>query len=73
VPPSPPDPVLCPLCGQANRCAIELERATGEPQPPCWCTQADFAADLLARVPPEAQRKSCICPACARAAQGRAA
>jgi hypothetical protein len=47
---------------------MEAQRATGQPQPPCWCTQADFTADLLARVPPEAQRKACICAVCVRAA-----
>lgn len=65
-----PDPASCPLCGQANRCAMEVQRETGQPQPPCWCTQVDFGADLLARVPPEAQRRACICPACAGGAKG---
>lgn len=60
-----PDATRCPLCGQPNRCAMEVERETGEKQPPCWCAQVDFSADLLARVPPEAQRQACICRACA--------
>ncbi|NML42160.1 cysteine-rich CWC family protein [Ramlibacter sp. G-1-2-2] len=63
-----PDPSSCPLCGQANRCAEEIARATGQAQGPCWCTQVDFGADLLARVPPEARRLACICEACARKA-----
>jgi hypothetical protein len=45
---------------------MEVQRATGEAQPACWCTQIDFAADLLARVPAQARRVTCICPACAR-------
>lgn len=56
----------CPLCGGDNRCALEIERESGVKQGPCWCTQVDFSADLLAHVPPEAQRKACICAACAR-------
>lgn len=60
------DPTLCPLCGQGNRCAMEVERETGQKQPPCWCTQVDFSAGLLARIPDEARRKACICEACAR-------
>jgi hypothetical protein len=56
----------CPLCGQANRCAMEVERTTGQKQPPCWCTQVDFSADLLARVPADRQRLACICADCAR-------
>jgi hypothetical protein len=45
---------------------MELERVTGEKQPPCWCTQVDFHAELLARVPQDAKNRACICPACAR-------
>jgi hypothetical protein len=66
VPPSLPDPVLCPACGQPNLCAMEIARTTGEPQPPCWCTQVAFDADLLARIPVDAQRLACICASCAR-------
>lgn len=61
-----PNPALCPLCGQGNQCAMEVEKATGQKQPPCWCTQVAFDADLLARIPPEARNQACICPACAR-------
>lgn len=66
------DPSRCPLCGQSNACANERARATGEPQPPCWCSSdtVRFTPELLARVPPSARRKACICEACARAAQG---
>ena len=64
---APPDlPDCCPLCGQPNQCAMGIERITGEAQPPCWCTQVDFTADLLARVPPERRRLACICAACAK-------
>jgi len=62
----PPDPTLCPLCGQSNQCAGQVERATGVKQPPCWCIQATFSAELLARVPEPARRLACICAACAR-------
>jgi hypothetical protein len=63
------DPTRCPLCGAANTCAMERERETGRPQPPCWCTQVDFGADLLARIPEDARHKACLCPACAAAAR----
>lgn len=59
------DPTRCPICGQPNRCANEVERETGVKQDPCWCTGIDFSADLLARVPVAAQRRSCICAECA--------
>jgi hypothetical protein len=63
--PSVFDPTRCPLCGQSNQCAMEVERATGVRQSPCWCTQADFSRELLDSVPLAAQRKACICAACA--------
>lgn len=66
--PEPATAGRCPLCGQPNQCAMELERRTGEKQPPCWCTGVSFDAALLARVPDEAKRRACICPACARPA-----
>ena len=56
----------CPLCGRTNQCAMEVERATGVKQPPCWCTQVDFSAGVLDRLPAEARGKACICEACAR-------
>jgi hypothetical protein len=45
---------------------MEVERATGVQQPPCWCTQANFSEELLAQLPAEALGEACICPACAR-------
>jgi hypothetical protein len=65
------DATRCPLCGQSNRCAMEVEKATGAPQPPCWCTQVDFTSELLAQVPAAAREAACICEACAtRTADG---
>ena len=67
------DPTRCPLCSQSNQCAGQVERTTGVQQPPCWCNQATFSAELLARVPEHARRQACICVACATAADtGRA-
>ena len=64
--PLPADPASCPLCGQPNRCAMEVARQGGQAAEPCWCTQVDFSAELLARVPAQAQRLACICAECAR-------
>ncbi len=60
-----PDPTRCPLCGQPNRCAMEIERETGVKQGPCWCVSVDFTPALLAQVPAEAKDQACICAACA--------
>lgn len=59
-----PDPTCCPLCGGDNRCAMEVERATGVAQGPCWCSTQSFSPELLARLPTEAQGKACICARC---------
>lgn len=59
-----PDPGRCPLCGGDNRCAMEIERQTGVAQGPCWCVDASFPPELLARIPKEAEGKACICGAC---------
>jgi len=59
-----PDPSLCPLCGGDNRCAMEVEKATGQSQPPCWCVNAHFPPDLLERLPTDARGKACICARC---------
>ena len=69
--PAPPNPACCPLCGQPNRCALETERTTGQPQPPCWCTQASFPPALLDAVPAPTRGRACICAACARRAAER--
>jgi Cysteine-rich CWC len=60
----PVDPTRCPLCGQPNACAAEVERATGVVQPPCWCMTASFTPTLLGQVPAAAQGKACVCQAC---------
>lgn len=59
------DATRCPLCGKANRCAMEVERATGAPQAPCWCTRASFDPALFDRLPAQARRQACICADCA--------
>ena len=61
----PQDPVQCPLCGQPNRCAMEVEKETGRKQPPCWCTGVTFEPSTLALIPPASRGLACICGACA--------
>ncbi|WP_367186443.1 cysteine-rich CWC family protein [Rhodoferax sp.] len=65
---SPVHPQNCPLCGQPNQCAMEVQLATGIAQPPCWCTQTQFSQDLLNKVPEAARGKACVCAACAKGA-----
>jgi hypothetical protein len=55
----------CPLCDKSNRCGMEIEQETGMMSGSCWCVGMDFSADLLAKLPAEAQSKACICKSCA--------
>jgi len=58
---------------QREKLRDRIERATGQPQGPCWCVDARFPPDLLAQLPPEAEGQACICAACvARFAAGEA-
>ena len=63
MPPATPIPAHdCPLCGGPNQCAAAQ---SGSFETPCWCREATFSPDLLARLP-EAQRgQACICQDCA--------
>jgi len=56
----------CPLCGDDNRCA---PAAAGRFDVPCWCTEADIPARLLAAIPEAARGKACICARCVAAAR----
>ena len=56
------DMTLCPLCGQSNNCAMEIEKSTGQKQEPCWCVSVEFPKELLARLPEGAA--GCICNQC---------
>lgn len=62
-----PDPLRCPLCGQANHC---LNLGAQDSAQRCWCNDPAlrFPAALLARVPMAARGKACICQACVQAA-----
>lgn len=62
------DTTRCPLCGGDNRCAVELARATGAAQAPCWCMDIGMSAAsrqaLEERIPQEARGLACVCAAC---------
>jgi hypothetical protein len=59
------DATRCPLCGEQNRCAMEIERETGQSQPPCWCMQVDFSKAPLTNLPESMRGLACICQRCA--------
>jgi hypothetical protein len=59
------DPNYCPICREPNSCAMEIARTSGNKPEHCWCFDADFSADIMARVPDEAKGRACICQKCA--------
>lgn len=52
----------CPLCGQANDCAVAR---SGSFDQPCWCTSIQISPEALARIPEDQRGKACVCRACA--------
>lgn len=56
--------VTCPLCGGANECAAA---SSGSFDTPCWCRDATFNAELIARVPEPQRGPACICRQCGSA------
>jgi hypothetical protein len=55
------DATKCPLCGEANMCAV----AGGRAPESCWCMTASIAPEVVAKIPPQARGRVCICPRCA--------
>ncbi len=60
------DTTRCPLCGEPNQCAM----AAGKDPETCWCMSEAIDPQILARIPPEAQGKVCICQRCAAGPTG---
>jgi len=55
------NPGLCPLCGGLNDCQL----CSAPPaKAPCWCTQVEIPAALIARVPENLRNRACICRPC---------
>ena len=60
------DPARCPLCDRPNACAIVSGKGV------CWCFAIKIPDALLARVPPDARDRACICERCATASRPHA-
>ncbi|WP_156949923.1 cysteine-rich CWC family protein [Simplicispira psychrophila] len=58
---SPIDTAHCPLCGQANQCAMAQQLSPTQ----CWCMGSTIATDALAGIPEVERGQRCICLACA--------
>ncbi len=54
------DTSTCSLCGEPNQCALAADHNATE----CWCESVDFPDGLLAQIPDEAVRKTCVCQKC---------
>ncbi|PWI33372.1 hypothetical protein DI392_10990 [Vibrio albus] len=59
-----PDPLSCPLCGQANSC---VNLGGKDVTKSCWCNDPaiTFPKELLSQIPAEKRGKACICKSCA--------
>ena len=57
----PPKEYQCPICGRPNECAAA---APGSFEDPCWCLAAQFASDVLAKIPDNKRGKACVCRFC---------
>ena len=55
------DVTRCPLCGDANDCAI----AAGDAVTECWCYGSRVPRALLVRVPEGSRGRVCVCARCA--------
>ncbi|NBS82823.1 MAG: hypothetical protein EB017_14055 [Betaproteobacteria bacterium] len=61
------DPTCCPICEQANACAMEVAKSQGLAEAEsCWCMTASFSPELFANLPESLLGKACICANCAR-------
>ena len=54
------DTSKCPLCGNPNECAMAADPNATE----CWCESVIFPDELLAKIPEDAVRKTCVCQKC---------
>ncbi|WP_339340241.1 cysteine-rich CWC family protein [uncultured Oceanicoccus sp.] len=52
----------CPLCGQANLCAI----ANNAEAKHCWCMDATIPPSLIEQANQGSDEKICICQTCAQ-------
>jgi hypothetical protein len=59
------DSGTCPLCLQANRCAVA---GSGDASRPCWCESVVVAPELRARAATSGGARRCICADCVRSA-----
>lgn len=61
------EPHRCPLCGQPNQCAMEIERQSGIKQEPCWCSTEKISQAVLDQIPATDLGRACVCAACVKA------
>lgn len=54
------DIAKCPLCGGPNLCAVAADPNATK----CWCGSVEFPHELLAQIPEDAVRKTCVCQKC---------
>ncbi|NKI18935.1 cysteine-rich CWC family protein [Spongiibacter sp. KMU-166] len=58
------NPQLCPLCGQANQCAVAANRDPAT----CWCMSTPINRTAVATAREQRLPQYCLCPQCGTAA-----
>ncbi|MBW2940264.1 cysteine-rich CWC family protein [Zhongshania aquimaris] len=56
------NPALCPLCEQANQCAV----AAGEDPSSCWCMYTVISENAKRTANQQGDSKRCLCKQCGR-------
>jgi Cysteine-rich CWC len=49
------------VCGGPNECTAAT---SGSFTTPCWCTKIAVSPELLARLPQDTRKRSCLCRKC---------
>ncbi|MFT5162181.1 MAG: hypothetical protein ACI9FJ_000749 [Alteromonadaceae bacterium] len=62
------DETSCPLCGDANLCAMTDNNSQENQKLSklCWCAEVKFTALKDVPIPEAAKGKSCICQCCVK-------
>lgn len=53
-------PLVCPVCKQANQCAVSV----GKPIEDCWCLVQSTTAAVSKETLSNLEGKACVCQSC---------
>ncbi|WP_144212614.1 cysteine-rich CWC family protein [Shewanella donghaensis] len=56
----PDEPLICPVCQQANQCAVSVGKSIQD----CWCLAQSTKASIIPRVLDDLKGQACVCQSC---------